>query len=84
MSMILNTKQVQQYLADMDELARYRALGMTPERIQELLFPPDADAPLPLDLGNDDIPVAAGLLADDDWDPAAEAQGRYGQDQWHK
>ena len=104
MSMILNTKQVQQYRADMEELARYRALGMTPERIEALLFPPDANAPLPLDpygpvdlygddklqftinpkKGIDDIPVAAGLLEDDGYDPALEAQERYGQDQWDK
>ena len=32
----------------------------------------------------EDIPVAAGILEDDDFDPAAEAMENYDQDRWDK
>lgn len=83
MSMILNTAQARQLREDLAELRAYRELGMTPDKIKDLLFPPDADAPLPLNLGEDDIHAAAGIL--EDWeDPANQAQGRREAEQWDK
>ena len=32
----------------------------------------------------EDIPVVAGILEDDDFDPAAEAMENYDQDRWDK
>lgn len=32
----------------------------------------------------DDIPVVAGILEDDDFDPATEAMENYDQDRWDK
>lgn len=46
MARILSKEQNRKYEADMAELARYRAIGIPPEKIEELLFP--EAAPLPL------------------------------------
>ena len=78
--MILNTKQTRQYRADMAELARYRATGLTPEAIQAMLEP----APLPLNLWGEDISLGQGLLEDDGYDPALTAQENYQQERWNK
>lgn len=48
------------------ELMAYRATGLTPEQVQDLIAKDEA-APLPMPLWtNEDISVAAGLL--DDWE----------------
>jgi hypothetical protein len=46
MARILSKEQNRKYEADMAELARYRAIGIPPEKIEELLCL--EDAPLPL------------------------------------
>lgn len=79
MSRILNNAQCRQYDADMAELAAYRALG-TVDQLAALL-PEPAPLPLPLD---EDFHIAAGLLEDDGYDPAADAAGRRETEQWHK
>lgn len=48
MARIFGQEQCRQLDADLEELSRYRALGMTPEKIEELLFPEPAPAPLSL------------------------------------
>ena len=55
----------------MGELDAYRALGMTPDKLHDLIFPPDADAPLPLSDTEDlypelDMKRFSGLLEGDD------------------
>lgn len=81
MSMILNTKQTRQYRADMAELAAYRSMG-TVEEVRRWM-PEPAPLPLPLD---EDIHVAAGLLADDgvDYALALEAAEAREEEHWHK
>lgn len=69
MATILSTAQHRQLRADMQELAAYRTTGLTPEAINELIFPDPA--PLPLDLRGD-------------CDPALEAQVKREEEQWDK
>lgn len=70
MPRILSNHQARQFDRDMQELAAYRSTGLTPEAINNLLFPQDADSPLPMDL----------------WatDPAQKAQGQREEEQWSK
>ena len=81
MSRILNNAQCRQLDADLAELAAYRALG-TVDQLAALL-PEPAPLPLPLD---EDIHLAAGLLADDgvDYALALEAAEAREEEHWHK
>jgi len=72
MARILSQAQGRQMDADMAELSRYRALGLTPEGIEALLFPDPA--PAPINLWVDAATPWPGLLEDDGFDPAQDAQ----------
>ena len=80
MSRILNNAQCRQLDADLAELAAYRALG-TVDQLAALL-PEPSPLPLPLD---EDIHVAAGLLANDEVDYALvlEAAEVREEVRWH-
>jgi len=76
---ILTEKQAAYVNERLELLAAYEALG-TLEEVRAWK-PEPAPLPLPLD---EDIHLAAGLLEDDGYDPAADAAGRRETEQWHK
>jgi hypothetical protein len=72
---------------DMEELWQYRSTNLTPQQIMAMKAEHSDPAPAPLNIpphDDDSFSVAAGILADDGYDPALEAQEAYQADQWDK
>jgi hypothetical protein len=82
MARLLNEKR---YQADMAELEAYRSTSLSPKEVCRLMVYSTEPAPLPLPFhDDDDFSLGAGLLVDDEYDPALFAAQQHDQGRWDK